>query len=227
MEYKPAVMPRAIIFDLDNTLIDFMGSKRKNCEAAIKAMIVAGLKEDPDHAMDLLFQLYNKSKHGMEDNKIFQTFLKETIGRIDYRILAAGIVAYRAQREIKSYSGVIETLEKLHQRYKLAILSDAPRLKAWVRLVTIGVDSYFDKVICREDTRRTKLKLAPFRRIARELNVRPEECLMVGDNISRDIVNGRKAGMKTCFAKYGNPSASAPEADYVIEDIAELLRILR
>lgn len=222
-------MFKAIIFDLDNTLIDFMGTKRRNCEAAIRAMINAGLREDPDHAMELLFQLYNKSKYGVEDNRIFQKFLKETIGYVDYRILAAGIVAYRAEREIKPYPGVPETLGKIHQRYTTAILSDAPRLKAWIRLVTMGIDGYFDKVICREDTRRTKLKLAPFRRVARELDVRPEECLMIGDNVSRDIVNGKKAGMKTCFAKYGNtlsPPDKPSGADYEIEKIEDLLRIV-
>jgi len=218
-------MIEAIIFDLDNTLIDFMGGKRKNCEAAVRAMVQAGLKEDPDHAMDLLFQLYKKSKYGVEDNRIFQKFLKETMGDIDYHILAAGIVAYRAQREIKPYPGVPETLEALHKDYKIAILSDAPRLKAWIRLVTMGIDGHFDKVICREDTRRTKVKLAPFRRIARELGIEPEQCLMVGDNISRDIANGKKAGMKTCFARYGNPTSKGSGADYEIDDIRDLLKI--
>ncbi|MCX8193742.1 MAG: hypothetical protein N3G19_00010 [Candidatus Pacearchaeota archaeon] len=35
---------KAILFDLDNTLIDFMTMKHKCCEAAIDAMIAAGLK---------------------------------------------------------------------------------------------------------------------------------------------------------------------------------------
>ena len=35
---------RAVLFDLDNTLIDFMTMKRKSCEAAVDAMISAGLR---------------------------------------------------------------------------------------------------------------------------------------------------------------------------------------
>ena len=35
---------RAILFDLDNTLVDFMQMKEEACKAAVKAMIVAGLK---------------------------------------------------------------------------------------------------------------------------------------------------------------------------------------
>ena len=37
-------MIEAILFDLDNTLIDFMLMKRKSCESAIDAMVSAGLK---------------------------------------------------------------------------------------------------------------------------------------------------------------------------------------
>lgn len=187
-------------------------------------MVGAGLKEDADHAMELLYGLM--AKHGMEDRHLFQKFLKETIGQVDYHILAAGIVAYRAQREIKPYPGVLETLDRLRQRYALAILSDAPRLKAWLRLVTMNLDDHFEKVICREDTRRTKEKLAPFRRISRELHLPPEQCLMVGDNIARDIRNGKAAGMKTCFARYGNPAEKESGADVEINDIKELLIIL-
>ena len=35
---------KAVLFDVDNTLIDFMNMKKKSCEAAIEAMIGAGLK---------------------------------------------------------------------------------------------------------------------------------------------------------------------------------------
>ena len=37
-------MIKAILFDLDNTLIDFFRLKKKCCNAAIDAMISAGLK---------------------------------------------------------------------------------------------------------------------------------------------------------------------------------------
>jgi len=36
-------MIKAVLFDLDNTLIDFMRMKRNSCESAISAMIDAGL----------------------------------------------------------------------------------------------------------------------------------------------------------------------------------------
>lgn len=50
---------KAIVFDLDNTLIDFMKMKKIACEAAIDAMIKAGMKADKEMTLKLLFELYN------------------------------------------------------------------------------------------------------------------------------------------------------------------------
>ena len=41
---------RAIFFDLDNTLIDFMRMKEESCKAAVQAMVNAGLKMDQKEA---------------------------------------------------------------------------------------------------------------------------------------------------------------------------------
>ena len=69
------------MFDLDNTLIDFLKMKRLSCDAAIDAMIGSGLKVNHDKASRILFGLYGK--YGMEDKLIFQKFLQEIAGEID------------------------------------------------------------------------------------------------------------------------------------------------
>ena len=90
-------MIKAVIFDLDNTLIDFMRMKMVSCDAAINAMIGAGLNIERKKALKVLFGLYDK--YGLEEKTIFQKFLKKVAGKVDYRILASGIVAYRRVRK--------------------------------------------------------------------------------------------------------------------------------
>ncbi|MFP4424306.1 MAG: HAD family hydrolase [Candidatus Woesearchaeota archaeon] len=211
----------SLIFDLDNTLIDFMRFKRFSCEAAIDAMIDAGLSMGKKEALDKLYSLYHEE--GLEDPLIFQKFLDE-VGKMDYRMLAYGIVAYRRVRTafLRPYPRVASTLRELQRRgYNLAILSDAPKLKAWIRLTNMGLDNFFDPVVAHEDTGVYKPGKEPFLLIKEKL---PGECVMIGDNPERDLAGARACGMKACFARYGSDKDEA-EADYVIDSIEELLDI--
>lgn len=221
-------MIKAVLFDLDNTLIDFLMMKKLSCEAAIDAMIGAGLNIRHDEAIKVLYGLYDK--HGMEDKIIFQRFLKKLAGKIDYRILASGIVAYRRVREgfLEPYPNVDYVLLKLKgMGLKLAIVTDAPRLKAWIRLAAMKLSNYFDAVVTFEDTKQHKPSKMPFRAALRQLKLKPEECLMVGDWPERDINGAKAIGMKTCFARYGNLKAKKVNADYEIRNIKEVLGIVK
>ena len=220
-------MIKSVIFDLDNTLIDFMTMKKLSCDAAISAMIGAGLNANKEKAMKELFSLYDK--FGLEEKTIFQKFLKKVAKGINYEILASGIVAYRRVRTgfLEPYPHVSEVLFELKKRgIKLAIVSDAPRLKAWIRLVSMKINHLFDVVITFDDTKEFKPSTVPFKLAFKKLKVKPSECLMVGDRPERDIKGAKKLGMLTCFAKYGNPKAKGSDADYEINDIKELLEIV-
>ena len=220
-------MIKAVIFDLDNTLIDFMRMKKISCDAAISAMIDAGLNVDKEKAMRELFYLYDK--YGLEEKTIFQKLLKKLTKRINYEVLASGIVAYRRVRTgfLEPYPHVAEVLFELKRRgIKLAIVSDAPRLKAWIRLVTMKLNHIFDVVVTFDDTKEMKPGTKPFLFAFEKLKLKPYECLMVGDRPERDIKGAKKLGMMTCFARYGNPKAKPLGADYEINDIKELLEIV-
>lgn len=219
-------MIKAIIFDLDNTLIDFMRMKRLSCEAAMDAMIKSGLKIDKEKGLKIMFQLY--SEYGFEYQKIFQVFMKKVLGRIDYGIMASGIVAYRRVKEglLYPYPNVVPTLSKLKKKYKLAILSDAPKIQAWIRLAAMGIQDKFDLVITFDETISKKPSKKPFLYLLKKLKLKPEECVMIGDSLRRDIAPAKHLGFKTVFAKYGeDKEKSRIKPDYIINDIKELLKI--
>jgi HAD superfamily hydrolase (TIGR02253 family) len=223
-------MIKAIIFDLDNTLVDFMRVKRQSIDEAMTAMIGAGLKVDKDKALKVLYSIYDK--HGIEFKTIFQEFLKKTVGKVDYRILASGIVAYRRIKLgfLDTYPATHRVLLELKKRgYILSILSDAPKLRAYMRLASLKLTDFFDIVVTFDDTKRHKPHKKPFLKVLNKLNIEASECLMVGDWPERDIKGAKRVGMRTCFAKYGYHQKKVPKfkADYVINDISELLEILK
>jgi len=221
-------MIEAILFDLDNTLMDFMLMKRKSCEAAIDAMINAGLKIGREKAMRTLFDLYGEK--GIEYNRIFQEFLRKTIRRIDYNILAKGIVAYRKAQMVyvKPYPGTVKTLIKLREKgLKLGIVSDAPSVNAWIRLVEMNIGDFFDVVVTLHDTGKKKPSKIPFLKAIEKMKVKPENVLFVGDWPERDIQGAKSLGMKTVFAKYGSEEKIKKSgADYEIGKVSDLLKIV-
>ena len=222
-------MIKLVIFDLDNTLIDFMKFKEVSCSNAVDAMIDAGLKIPKKKALEVIYKLYDR--YTMEDPLIFQHFLKKVTGRVDYKELAYAINAYRMARTavLTPFPGTKRTLIRLKEKgMKLAIVSDAPKIKAWLRLTAMRIDDFFDVVVAKEDTGRLKPSRLPFRAALKKLNLKPEECLMVGDMPDKDIRGARQLGIKTCYAEYGSTynKKKKVKSDFTIGDISQLADIV-
>lgn len=218
---------KAIIFDLDNTLMDFLKMKREAIEQAIEAMIDSGLTIDKKIIHKTVDEIYDAK--GMEYQTVFQELLEKLTGEVDYKILCAGIVTYRKVKEsfVEPYPHVIPTLITLIKRgYKLAIVSDAPRMQGWTRLAGMRLQHFFDVVVTYEDTNTLKPEKLPFEKALALLNLNADEVLMIGDSIEKDIFGAKRMGMKTALAGYGTIKETK-EADYIIKDISELLEILK
>lgn len=218
----------AVVFDLDNTLVDFMAMKRQAIEAAVAAMIDAGMELSQENLRSRIDAIYQEL--GIEYQQVFDRLLTDILGRVDYRILSAGIVAYRRAREaaLKPYPHVTATLMELKKRrVKLAVLSDAPAREAWLRLCFINYHHFFDVVVTFDDTGERKPGARPFLTALERLDERPANAIMVGDWAERDMVGAKNVGMKTAFAAYGDSFGNQDvDADYILTDIKELLEIV-
>jgi putative hydrolase of the HAD superfamily len=140
------------------------------------------------------------------------------------------IVAYRRAKEaaLVLYPHVTVTLMDLIKLgLDLAVISDAPRREAWLRLCSLNLHHMFDVVVTFDDTGKRKPSAAPFRRVLSELGVESHEALMVGDWPERDVVGAAKANIRTVFARYGDTFGTVDSgADYEIDDIQELIGIV-
>ncbi len=222
-------MIKAIIFDLDNTLMDFMKMKKVAVDAAVDAMIDAGLKIPKQKMIEKIYEIYQKE--GIEDQQIFDKVLADELGDVNYRILAAGIVGYRRAKEgsMCLYPHVHLTLTGLVKMgIKMVIVSDAPRIPMWLRISELGVQHYFDYVVAFEDTGEKKPSSKPFLKALELLKMKPEEVIMIGDWAERDVVGAKNLGIKTVFARYGDTFETKESgADYEIDDIIEMLEIMK
>ncbi len=221
-------MVKAVVFDVDNTLVDFNKWKDAAVEAAVMAMIDAGLDLTADAAKEKIYQIYEEK--GIEYQEVFNDFLMNVLGYIDYRILASGIIAYRRARAgaLVPYPHVHLALLKLFRMgLKLAVVSDAPRLQVWMRLASLSVDRFFDVVVTFDDTGKRKPAREPFEKVLELLKIMPQEAVMVGDWAERDIIGAKELGMITVFARYGDSFGTRNSgADYEINDILEIVPLI-
>jgi HAD superfamily hydrolase (TIGR02253 family) len=219
----------AVVFDLDNTLVDFMQMKRNAVQAGIRSMIDAGLQRGFDEIDTIISRVYEEQ--GIEYQRVFNQVLEQLTGEVDHKILAAGIVGYRKAREanLVPYAHVHMTLFTLARMgLKLGVLSDAPKLEAWLRLCSLNLHHIFDAVVTFEDTGVRKPDPLPFNRVLSLMNVKAENAIMVGDWEQRDIFGARNIGMITAFARYGDTfNTGTTSADYDLQDICELIDIVR
>ena len=220
---------KGVIFDLDNTLLDFMKMKQVAVKSAIRGMIEAGMVINESKSFDDIIALYEKI--GWENQKVFDVFLEESIGYVDNKYLAAGIVAYRRAREanLLAYPNVNRTLIDLTKLgVKLAVVSDAPSREAWMRIYYLNLHHFFDAVITFDDSGERKPSSVPFEMALKKLNLEPKSSLMIGDWPERDVVGAKKIGMRTAFAVYVDTFGTKNSgADWDIKDISELTSIIK
>ena len=222
------LMIKGVVFDLDNTLLDFMKMKEFAVKAAIKGMIEAGLKVNEDESYIEINSIYEE--FGWENQKVFDVFLEKSIGHVDNKFLAAGIVAYRRAREanLMAYPNVNKTLLALSKSgIKLGVVSDAPSREAWMRIYYLNLYHYFDVVITYDDSGERKPSPIPFQLALDGMGLRPEETIMIGDWPERDVVGAQQIGMKTAFARYGDTFGTVNSgADWDLNDIYQLVGII-
>ena len=222
-------MLKAIIFDLDNTLVDFLYMKDQAINAAIIGMQETGLNLSHSKAKKIIFNIYKKE--GYEYQEVLNEFIISIYGKINYKILAAGIVCYRIAKEksLVLYPNVNNTLIKISKLgLKLGLITDAASREAWTRLYSVNLHHMFNKVITYDDTKTYKPSKVPFTMILDYFNISPSEAVMVGDWPERDMEGAKNVGMRTAYAKYGDKEENnAPiKTDIILNDISEILEYI-
>jgi putative hydrolase of the HAD superfamily len=198
-------------------------------DAAADAMIDAGLAMSKPDLVDKIFKIY--WAEGIEDQNIFDKVLMKEFGKVDPRILAAGIIGYKRAKagHMTLYPHVNMALtDLLKMGVRMGVVSDAPRLSVWMRIVGLGLHHYFEHVVTFDDTGEKKPSPKPFKKILELMEVEPACAIMVGDWAERDIKGAKALGMKTAWAKYGNEfDTPVSGADYELDDIYDIVGIIR
>ncbi|QOX64507.1 HAD family hydrolase [Anoxybacterium hadale] len=131
---------------------------------------------------------------------------------------------------------VKETLEALHQRgYKLGVISNTASLYSVFNVLEqYGIRDYFLDVTLSSTTGYRKPHPSIFEISLRQMQSRPEQCVYVGDTVSRDVIGSKKAGfaqaVQICSfmteVSDSKASAGACAPDRIIYSMEELIPYL-
>jgi putative hydrolase of the HAD superfamily len=204
VQQNPQKTLKAVLFDMDNTLFDLVAVKLIACREILSYLGKGegDLKRDPAG----LFRYFLRGTYGFEDYENIKDYMQER------KLFTAQ--AYRQCCEIydreklqnlELYPGVRDTLEDLKKLgIRLVVITDADRYHAHARLTRVGILDFFEFLVSADMTGTKKPDPAHFLFALDALGLKPEESLVVGDSIKRDMAPARKLGLKTAYASYGD-----------------------
>jgi putative hydrolase of the HAD superfamily len=124
---------------------------------------------------------------------------------------------------------VEETLKVLCKKYLLVIATNAGQsdTTAMIKaLQRVGAVQYFQFFFSSKDLGFEKPDVRFFTSIVHKIQIKPEECIMIGNLYEKDITGAKDAGMKTILFDEKTDNILYPKADIVIHTIKKLEKAL-
>ncbi len=208
-------MSKAIIFDMDGTLVD--------SEPAITFAAMEVIRRLGYEAKEEEFKPFT----GMGDDKFIGGVLESHGGtyRPAYKEEAYRIYCETARDTVKVYPWSKPIIEALHAMgYRLAVASASDLVKVTCNLECIGVDlSLFDAIVTGSDVTRKKPAPDIFLKAAEKLGVIPADCIVAEDAVS-GILAAKAAGMTAIAVttSFSEEALAEAGADRITDDLAVL-----
>lgn len=209
---------KAVIFDLDGTLVDSMGIWRN---VDIEFLEKRGIPLPEDLPREL------ESMEFMEVARYFRKrfSLPDTPEEIAAEWTHMAMDQYLNKISMKP--GLREFLEYLKERkIPLGIASSNHRNLVQAALEGHGLEDYFSVIVTCSDVEHAKPAPDVYLEAARQLGITPSEC-MVFEDIPVGIQAGKGAGMRTCAVRDDYSQCQDKEkrglADFYIESYTQVL----
>lgn len=213
---------KAVIFDLDGTLINSIEFYRKIIQEVFDRLNLPPLSEA---AFCAAMQNGNFFWENVMPDKIVSR-QDEIIKAADK--IARSIFAERFQKELRLIPGAKEVLIELRKAgIKIGLVTSTRKKSLAEKLtpfVQNGIESIFETVITSDDVPYVKPAADPLIKAAKNLDIQINTGIYVGDTCI-DIQAGKAAGMKTIavltgVGSYEDLKCEAPDA--IIESVAQI-----
>lgn len=232
---------KAIIFDLDNTLIETSSAG----EVALQKVgeLLKSTLNLEDGTIEIICscfkrKLYNEvfdsaAGKSIDDVRIvhWEEAIRETVGV--HKIESLGSDCYKlwktSRLQLLTMPPEVQMLLRdLKTKYRLLLLTNGETQTQREKVEVSSCEEFFDAVVVGGEHEEQKPSISIFRLCFEMLGVQAWDCVMVGDSLDMDIQGGLKAGVRaTVWVK----RTWAREKDsvkphYTVSNVLELPRVL-
>lgn len=218
-----------ILFDIDDTLLDFPRSER---EALCEAFMLSGVELNNE-----MISTYQKINYelwkALERKEItrdelmirrFEDFAKFYRFEIDFLKVAEDYLDCLG-RKVYFIDGSRELLAALYGKVKLYIVTNGLAKVQNSRYKLTGFDKIFDGMFISQEVGANKPDPRFFDYVAEHIeDFEKERTLIVGDSLSSDIAGGIAYGIDTCWYSPKNIQTKL-EPTYIVDSLEKVLPI--
>jgi putative hydrolase of the HAD superfamily len=233
---------KALLVDLDDTLLDYTGDVDRSWrEACLAVAVPAGLDlEIMVTAVAQARRLFwsDPEWHRIERTNMVSAWRKivahglAEIGCPNERLAAEIVDDYAARRwkRMELFPEVPETLGRLRQRgVPLALVTNGDRGQQRRKIEQFDLARFFDVILIEGEFGAGKPDDRVYRHVLESLRIRASEAWMVGDNLEWDVAGPQRLGMRGVWVDLlgeGLPTPTPVRPDFIIRRFSQILAVV-
>jgi YjjG family noncanonical pyrimidine nucleotidase len=221
-----------LLFDLDNTLLDFDGAA---ITAFQKTLSVSGIASQPHY-----YKLYKKINH-----QVWTAFENKEINAVELRTRRFELFLQSIEKDgfpaemskqylsfIVEHSNLLQgaraLLDHLQPQYQMAIITNGLKEVQRPRISLTKIGHYFETIVVSDEIGHAKPDAAFFDYTFNQIRQpKKEEVLVIGDSLNSDIKGGNNYGMDTCWCNLKQEeNTSNQQPTFEINDLKELTKYI-
>ena len=227
---------RHIFFDLDRTLWDFDFNSKMTLNYIFEKF---DLKSRGIKNSKLFIETYKRvngylwlqyrdgilTKDKLRSRRFAETLDKLGISDKGLSEKISSLYIHNSPKQTKLIPHTKYVLSTLEKKYQLHIITNGFKEVQIVKLKNSGIYNYFQNIIISEEIGVLKPNKKIFSHALDLCDSIPEECLMIGDDITSDVLGAKQVGIDQVFYNYNNIQIPV-DASYIISNLKELFKIL-
>lgn len=198
-------MYKAILFDLDDTLLNFRASEIHSLGHVHRTLLQTHVEFDAFLATfrkvnKVLWRDLEKAQVTPQEIKVlrFERSFSAFTLPLDH-VVAANAYEEALSQSAIWFEGVKERLESLALSHRIGIITNGISIIQRGRLERAGLNQLAHSIVVSEEVGIAKPDKRIFAKALEELDAAPRECLMVGDTLTSDYIGAQNVGMNFCW----------------------------